>query len=68
MAKRTEFRAPADVTITNSSEKEIKIPVAGSSDRFIFIEAGAGVTVHIDTSSDFVFYDSLTKQFPITIS
>lgn len=68
MAKRTNFNAPADFTITNNSEKEIKIPVAGSPDRFIFIEAGKGAIVHVDSSSDYVFYDRLTEIYPITIS
>lgn len=68
MARRTDFKAPADFTITNNSENEIKIPVAGSPDRFIFIEAGKGAIVHVDSSSDYVFYDKLTEIFPITIS
>lgn len=68
MAKRTDFAAPVDLEITNKSKKEIKIPVAGSPDRFIFIEAGKKATVHADVTAEVVFYTDLEKYFPVTVA
>ena len=68
MTKNTKFTAPADISIENKSQKEIKIPVAGSPDQFIQIEAGATITVTAATAAQVAFYVKLEELFPVAVT